>query len=73
MAYIAGTRTNSISLGTRLSEIFSGFAEAYAAWRVYRRTLAELQELSVRELDDLGLNRGNIQAAAYEAAYGKAK
>jgi uncharacterized protein YjiS (DUF1127 family) len=73
MAFITGTRTNRISLGNRLTEIFSEFAEAYTKWRLYRRTLNELQELSTRELDDLGLNRSSIQAAAYEAAYGAAR
>lgn len=70
MAYIAGNRNTSLTLGARLSEIFSGFGEAYAQWRTYRRTLNELQELSARELDDLGLNRANLRAAAYVAAYG---
>jgi len=73
MAYTTGTRATSISFGHRLSEIFTGFAEAYAQWRLYRRTLAELQELSGRELDDLGLNKANIRAAAFDATYGKAR
>jgi len=71
MAYIAGNRSNTISLGERLNEIFVDFAASYTAWRLYRRTLAELQDLSARELTDLGLDRSNLRAAAYEAAYGK--
>jgi uncharacterized protein YjiS (DUF1127 family) len=46
-------------------------SEAYTAWRHYRRTLSELQDLSVREMDDLGLNRSNLRQAAFEAVYGK--
>lgn len=46
-------------------------AEAYAAWRVYRNTLAELNELSVREMADLGINPSMVRRIALEAAYGK--
>jgi len=71
MAYVSGNRSTTLSLGSRLGEIFSGLSEAYRAWRVYRQTLTELQGLSVRELNDLGLNPSTIRAAAMEAAYGK--
>lgn len=37
---------------------------------VYRQTLRELNELSNRDLADLGLNRGAIRSVAYEAAWG---
>lgn len=37
----------------------------------YLRTVRDLKELSGRELSDLGLNRGNIRSAAYEAVYRK--
>ena len=37
--------------------------------RVYRKTLAELDNLSFRELDDLGLNKFDIETIAYKAAY----
>ena len=33
---------------------------SYRKWRNYRRTVAELNALSNRELDDLGINRGDI-------------
>ncbi len=33
---------------------------SYKKWRNYRRTVAELNALSNRELDDLGINRGDI-------------
>lgn len=71
MAYIAGNRTQNISLGARLAEIRTSAAEAYAAWRVYRNTLAELNELSVREMADLGINPSMVRRIALEAAYGK--
>jgi uncharacterized protein YjiS (DUF1127 family) len=41
-----------------------GFFEATVAriqaWRMYRKTVAELSALSDRELDDIGITRGSI-------------
>ena len=48
-----------------IRELATGFAK----YRLYRRTLAELQGLSGRELADLGLNRTEIRRVAYFAAY----
>ncbi|WP_434802266.1 DUF1127 domain-containing protein [Paracoccus sediminicola] len=45
--------------------------EARARRAVYRQTVAELNSLSNRELDDLGLNRSMITRIATEAAWGK--
>lgn len=36
----------------------------------YRKTVRELNKLTPRELQDLGLSSGNIHSAAYEAVYG---
>ena len=36
----------------------------YRRWRSYRRTVNELQSLSRRELDDLGLSRSDIPRVA---------
>lgn len=72
MAFVSSNRTTTLSLGNRLAEIWQQAAEAYANWRLYRRTLSELQALSSRDLADLGLNRSMLRRAALEAAYGKA-
>ncbi len=41
-----------------------GFFEATVAriqaWRMYRKTVAELSALTDRELDDIGITRGSI-------------
>jgi uncharacterized protein YjiS (DUF1127 family) len=37
---------------------------SFRKWRNYRRTVSELSSLSNRELDDLGINRGDISAVA---------
>ena len=49
---------------------FGKLAQRWAQYRTYRRTLAELSELSARDLADLGIHRGSIRALAFEAAYG---
>lgn len=71
MAYVSSTRTASTTLGARLSEMVKQTSEAYTTWRTYRRTLTELRDLSIREMDDLGLNPTTLRQAAYEAVYGK--
>ncbi len=44
------------------------FLERLSGWiaeqRRYRRTLAELSTLTDRELDDIGLNRGDLESVA---------
>jgi uncharacterized protein YjiS (DUF1127 family) len=37
-------------------------------WRKFNRTVAELNALSNRELDDLGINRHDIKSVARQAA-----
>jgi uncharacterized protein YjiS (DUF1127 family) len=41
-------------------DVFGSFRK----WRNYRRTVTELSALSNRELDDLGINRGDIPHVA---------
>lgn len=36
----------------------------YRQWRNYRRTVTELNMLTSRELDDLGISRGDIPFVA---------
>lgn len=72
MAYVSSNRTTAtLSLGNRFAEIRKDLAEAWRAHRVYRQTLTELQGLSPRELNDLGLNPSMLHSIALEAAYGK--
>lgn len=40
----------------------------YRRWRRYRDTVRELQNLSTHELNDLGIQRGQIGRLAREAA-----
>lgn len=70
MAYY--TQTLSRSLVERALETTSDFlrkiATRYARGRIYRTTLNELNALSNRDLEDLGLNRSMIRGLALEAA-----
>jgi uncharacterized protein YjiS (DUF1127 family) len=40
----------------------------FRRWRRYRETVRELQGLSARELNDLGIHRGDIGRLAREAS-----
>ncbi|MBL4726450.1 MAG: DUF1127 domain-containing protein [Rhizobiaceae bacterium] len=39
----------------------------FRQWRSYRRTVNELNTLTTRELDDLGISRGDIPFVARKA------
>lgn len=57
------------TLGGWISALRADVAERFAKYRLYRTTLNELASLSDRDLLDLGLHRGMIDAVAREAAY----
>lgn len=69
MAY--ATNTYSTAAGGRISGLVATLAERLQRRRLYNATVRELSMLSAHELADLGLSRGAIHSAAYEAAYGK--
>jgi uncharacterized protein YjiS (DUF1127 family) len=62
-----GTRSVRIPFVGMLNHL----VDAFARRRVYNRTYAELNALSTRELDDLGISRSMISRLAYEAAFQK--
>lgn len=72
MAYAVHNKGTALSVTARLGEVLGQAAEAYRAWRLYRRTFNELSGLSARELDDLGISRSSIRRIALESAYGPA-
>jgi uncharacterized protein YjiS (DUF1127 family) len=71
MAYVNTTRVARRGLMDRLAVLKDGIANALQQRRVYTRTVAELNALSDRELNDLGISRLAISDIAHEAAYGK--
>lgn len=40
---------------------------SYKNWRRFNQTVRELNRLNARELDDLGINRGDIERVARAA------
>ena len=71
MAYVTSNRAASESLIARFAALRADAVEGYRNWRVYRNTLNELNDLSPREMADLGINPSMIRRIALEAAYGK--
>ena len=56
MATIETPRTGAVTLGDRVAHVFG----TIAAWNDARMTRNQLEKLSNRELDDIGLTRGDI-------------
>jgi len=72
MAHVSEFRGLGTSLPARLTTLRADLSNQLAQYRTYRRTLRELNLLSVRELNDIGLNRHALRQIAYETAYGAA-
>ncbi|MDU8926305.1 DUF1127 domain-containing protein [Alisedimentitalea sp. MJ-SS2] len=73
MAYVSTNQAvaERISVGaTGIVSAIESLTERFARYRLYRRTLAELSNLSDRERTDLGFSGQSAQAAAYESVYG---
>ncbi len=70
MAYVNATRSSQISLLSRVLAATSGITAALRQRQVYLATLRELNTLSDRDLNDLGIHREMVSEIAYEAAYG---
>ena len=62
--------TAPLSAGRGATALLRDWRAAQAKRRLYRRTLRELNDLSDRELNDLGLSRSSVRAAAHGAVYG---
>ncbi|MFC3614271.1 DUF1127 domain-containing protein [Lutimaribacter marinistellae] len=66
MAVLDTTRTATASFGLfgRLSTTIGSFSAAFAEWNDARITRKTLGALSDRELEDIGLCRGDIELVA---------
>ena len=71
MAYVNSSAARANGVFDRAIVALKSLREANDRRRVFKRTLAELQRLSGRELADLGIDRSMITRVAIEAAYGK--
>ena len=71
MTYLSQTRVTEHGLRARLAAILARYGERVERYRLYRNTVRELEQLSGRELADLGIHASQIDELAYQAAYGK--
>lgn len=62
--FFAGT-----SLIARFVSLREQYRESAAKRRTYLTTLAELENLTARDLNDLGIAPGSVKEIAYRAAY----
>jgi len=58
------------SFGTdrRTTKMANGIVASYKSWLKYRQTCNELNRLTNRELDDLGIRRADIASLARQSA-----
>lgn len=73
MAYVTSNSTaaRGNSIGDRVNAIIADYRAAAEKRRLFRRTLRELDSLSTRELNDLGLNPSMIKRIAWQSVYGQ--
>ncbi|MDJ0826735.1 MAG: DUF1127 domain-containing protein [Rhodobacter sp.] len=71
MAFATDIQSFEAGLVRRMRSAFDDARTAAGKRRIYRTTLSELNALTQRELDDLGISRVSIPDIAREAAYGK--
>lgn len=71
MAYVNSTPIARKGFADRLIALKDSVLTAIRQRRIYERTVAELNGLTDRELNDLGISRFSIPELARESAYGK--
>ncbi len=69
MTHTATLTHGGFNLRGRIAAFVEGMKEARARAIEYNRTYSELQRLSNRELDDIGIRRCDIADIAREHAY----
>lgn len=69
MAFIQTQTTNQNSIFDRLQHLLLALVSRYKKYKLFKRTVSELRELSGRELSDLGISRSTIVTVALEAVY----
>lgn len=71
MAYTTDIRTAQAGIFGRINEFRKAWAERTQRYALYRKTLNELDSLSDRDLQDLGMHRSQIEEFAWAAALKK--
>ena len=72
MAHTSDTDIIGSSVLSKFTNLIDALTVRYSQYQTYNNTLRELESLSERELNDLGLNQHTLRAVAREAAYGSA-
>jgi uncharacterized protein YjiS (DUF1127 family) len=62
------SQIGGLSLRDRPSSVFASIVSGVVAWNDARMTRTSLAQLSDRELDDIGLTRGDIDEVAARLA-----
>ncbi|WP_456388703.1 DUF1127 domain-containing protein [Profundibacter sp.] len=70
MAFATEIHAANGDITGHVSAILKSATVRVANYRIYRKTVSELNMLTSRELADLGLSRSMIKRTALEAAYG---
>ena len=65
---IAGAWRGDLRETSRLGALVANLERRWATYQTYRHTCEELQMLSDRELNDIGVSRWDIRRIAREAA-----
>ena len=68
--HLTGTE---IGLFGRVAGFIADIAESMRKSMEVRSTYAELERLSTRELNDLGISRSDISSIAFDSVYGNPK
>lgn len=69
MAHALNITHSGLNLTARIRDLIDGIKRANARAREYSKTYSELQRLSDRELNDIGIRRCDIADIAREHAY----
>lgn len=70
MSAIDTSAVARFSIFSRLASYVAELDAAFARYKVFSRTLNELNSLSDRELNDIGLGRGDLKDIARKTAFG---
>ncbi len=70
MTYVAKTLPATSGMAVDFSAAVFHTIQRLQEFRAYRKTVAELANLSREELNDLGMNRSIIRSEAHKAVFG---
>ena len=69
MAFIQSQIISKSAIAEKLENILRSLIGDYKKYRLYKKTVSELNDLGGRELSDLGISRSMIRSVAFAAVY----